>query len=218
MGFTKIVSKIYKIYLLRYLLLSKKQLSEISAANGSSHVIAFCQYIGSFFCTIQIIMSIITYVWLFNLVSIQRVLTCLKILFSLDEMLKVKLGEKEKNKSHLFKRWFEYFYQFLQGVSTCLLTKVRKLSIWWSATHNSLVLNTEEVFHIKNDCWNIHNYQLLRNHFIWIKNMSHLIYQMLSAVILFFRSMYWKVIKTTSVSLWPCIDIKNNTNPLSTTI
>lgn len=82
-----------------------------------------------------------------------------------------------------------------------LLTKVRKLSLWWSTTHNSLVLNTEEAFHIKNDCWNIHNYQLLRNHFIWIKNMSHLIYQMLSAVILFFRSMYWKVIKTISVSL-----------------
>ena len=43
----------------------------------------------------------------------------------------------------------------------CLFTKVRRLSIWWSMTHNSLVLNTEEVFHIKDDCWNIHNYQLL---------------------------------------------------------
>lgn len=101
---------------------------------------------------------------------------------------------------------------------TCLFTKVRKLSIWWSTTQNSLVLNTEETFHIKNDCWNIHNYQLLRSHFIWIKNMSHLIYQMLSLVILFFRSMYWKVIKTILVSLYPCIHIKNNTNLLSTTI
>ena len=84
---------------------------------------------------------------------------------------------------------------------TRLFTRVRRLSVWWSTTHNSLVLNTEEVFHIKDDCWNIHNYQLLRNHFIQIKNMSHLIYQMLSTVILFFRSVYWKVIKTTSVSL-----------------
>lgn len=50
----------------------------------------------------------------------------------------------------------------------CLFTKVRRLSMWWSTTHNLLALNTE-VFHIKNDCGNTHNYWLLRNYFIWIK-------------------------------------------------
>lgn len=129
---------------------------------------------------------------------------------------KTERGREEK--TLLLTRWVELLLPASTRYITHLFTKVRKLSIWWSTTHNTLVLNTGEVFHIKNDCWNIHNYQLLRNHFIWIKNMSHLIYQMLSTVILFFRSMYWKVIKTISVSPWPCIDIKNNTNPLSTTI
>lgn len=129
-----------------------------------------------------------------------------------------KKKKRGKRIVYVLKRWVENVSPATIRCIIRLLTKVRKLSLWWSTTHNSLVLNTEEAFHIKNDCWNIHNYQLLRNHFIWIKNMSHLIYQMLSAVIFFFRSMYWKVIKTISVSLYPCTDIKNNTNPLSFTI
>lgn len=92
-----------------------------------------------------------------------------------------------RRKFYAFKRLDECLLRAFTRCIKCLFTKVRKLSIWWSTTHNSLVLNTEEVLHIKNDCWNIHNYQLLRNHFIWIKNMSHLIYQMFSAVILSFN-------------------------------
>lgn len=116
-------------------------------------------------------------------------------------IVKQRERKREKRKKlYTLKRWVVYLLPAFTRCIACLFTKVRKLSIWWSTTHNSLVWNPE-VFHIKNDCWNIHNYQLLRNHFIWIKNMSHLIYQMLSTVIFFFRLMYWKVIKTTLVSL-----------------